>query len=151
MIVGIGTDIVEVGRIQKLRPAAVARLLTPQEAEYCSRFKNHQERTAGRFAAKEAILKALGTGLSSGIAWQQIEILPDASGAPQATLTGAALQRMSRLGATRCHVSISHQKKYAVAVALMERMPNSSGTYADSQPEKSGIAKRKRSQRAAKT
>jgi holo-[acyl-carrier protein] synthase len=119
MIAGIGTDIVAVGRITKLRPAAIARLLTPRETEYCRRFKNRQERTAGRFAAKEAILKALGTGLSSGITWHHIEILPDISGAPQATLTGAALERMSRLGATHCHVSISHQKKYAVAFAVI--------------------------------
>jgi holo-[acyl-carrier protein] synthase len=120
MVIGIGTDIAHIERIKKLTPEAVARLLTAPEAEYCARFQAKEERIAGRFAAKEAILKALGTGWSQGLGWGQIEILPDAAGAPVATLTGAALARLIGLGATRCLVSISHQGEYAVAFAIIE-------------------------------
>jgi holo-[acyl-carrier protein] synthase len=120
MVIGIGTDICHIERIRKLSPDAVARLLTPPEAEYCSRYADREERIAGRFAAKEAILKALGTGWSQGLGWGQIEILPAASGAPEATLIGPAREKLITLGATRCLVSISHQGEYAVAFAIIE-------------------------------
>lgn len=120
MVVGIGTDISHIERIKKLSPEAVSKILTGPEEEYCNRYRARDERIAGRFAAKEAILKALGTGWSQGLGWGQIEILPDAAGAPIATLSGAALDRLHTLGATRCLVSISHQGEYAVAFAIIE-------------------------------
>ncbi len=120
MVKGIGTDITHIERIKKLSLEALDRILTDQEAAYCRRFQAAHERIAGRFAAKEAILKALGTGWSQGIGWRQIEILPDDLGAPIVTLSGQALERMALLGATRCHVSISHQGDYAVAFAVIE-------------------------------
>lgn len=120
MVIGIGTDIAHIERIKKLSPEAVSRILTGPEAEYCGGFQSREERIAGRFAAKEAILKALGTGWGQGLGWGQIEILPDASGSPIATLTGAALERLRSLGATRCLVSISHQGEYAIAFAIIE-------------------------------
>lgn len=120
MVKGIGTDISHIERIKKLAPEAVSRILTEPEAEYCGRYPAPHERVAGRFAAKEAILKALGTGWSQGIGWRQIEILPDASGAPVASLSGKALERMLSMGATHCLVSISHQGDYAVAFAVLE-------------------------------
>ncbi|MBW8888619.1 MAG: holo-ACP synthase [Fibrobacteres bacterium] len=120
MVKGIGTDICHIERIKKLAPEAVARILTPSEAEYCGRYTSPHERIAGRFAAKEAILKALGTGWSGGLGWGQMEILPDTSGAPLVTLTGAAHAKLRELGATRCLVSISHQAEYAVAFAIIE-------------------------------
>jgi holo-[acyl-carrier protein] synthase len=120
MITGVGTDIVLVERIRKLRPSAVTRLLTPAEAAYCHRHAAADERIAGRFAAKEAILKSLGTGLGGGVTWRQMEILPDAAGAPRATFTGAVARRLRALGTTRCHLSISHQGGYAVAFAVIE-------------------------------
>ncbi len=120
MLKGIGTDITHIERIKKLSPEALRRILTDREAEYCNRFQPPHDRIAGRFAAKEAILKALGTGWSQGIGWQQIEILPDPAGAPQATLRGPALARMTSVGATHCRVSISHQGDYAVAFATLE-------------------------------
>jgi holo-[acyl-carrier protein] synthase len=123
MITGVGTDIVLVERIRKLRPAAVTRLLTPAERRYCRGYAASEERVAGRFAAKEAILKALGTGLSGGITWRQIEILPDAHGAPRAAFSGALAKRLRARGATRCHLSISHQGGYAVAFAVFETAP----------------------------
>jgi holo-[acyl-carrier protein] synthase len=120
MVIGIGTDICHIERIKKLAPGAVDRVLTPAEAGYCGRFASPHERIAGRFAAKEAILKALGTGWSGGLGWGQIEILPDPAGAPLVTLTGAARDRLASLGATRCLVSISHHGEYAVAFAIIE-------------------------------
>jgi holo-[acyl-carrier protein] synthase len=124
MIRGVGTDIVRVERIGKLRPAAVSRLLTPAEEKYCRAHADGDARVAGRFAAKEAILKALGTGLGSGIAWKQVEILPDEAGAPRASFSGTAARRMRALGATRCHLSISHDGAYAVAFAVIEGAEN---------------------------
>lgn len=120
MVIGIGTDICHIERIKNLAPEVVARILTPAEAGYCGRYASPHERIAGRFAAKEAILKALGTGWSRGLGWDQIEILPDASGAPLVTLTGASRDRLREMGATRCLVSISHQGEYAVAFAVIE-------------------------------
>lgn len=120
MVIGIGTDIVHLERIKKLSPEAVARILTDTEAEYCGKYATPHERIGGRFAAKEAILKALGTGWSQGLGWRQIEILPDASGAPVVTLTGMALEKFRTLGATRCQVSISHQVDYAVAFCILD-------------------------------
>src|SRR5471030_629212 len=101
MIVGVGTDIALIARIRKLRPAAVARLLTSKEKAYCNRYADAHMRVAGRFAAKEAILKAMGTGLAAGITWKQIEILPDSKGAPSVTFSGAAQRQLRILGATR--------------------------------------------------
>jgi holo-[acyl-carrier protein] synthase len=124
MITGVGTDIVQVERIGKMRSATaqrfMQRLLTPAEAAYCRSHADATERIAGRFAAKEAVLKALGTGLGGGVTWRQIEILPDAKGAPRATFKGAIAKRLRALGATRCHLSISHQGGYAVAFAVIE-------------------------------
>lgn len=120
MVIGIGTDICHIERIKKLVPEAVARILTPAEADYCRRYASPHERIAGRFAAKEAILKAMGTGWSEGLGWGQIEIMPGPSGAPSVALTGAAAEKLAALGATRCLVSISHQGEYAVAFAVIE-------------------------------
>ena len=113
-----------VERIGKLRPAALERLLTPAELVYCrghAASSGHvNERIAGRFAAKEAILKALGTGLGRGVRWHHIEILPDAHGAPRAHFSGAVAKRLDAQGATHCHLSISHQGGFAVAFAVLE-------------------------------
>jgi holo-[acyl-carrier protein] synthase len=118
MVIGIGTDIVSVDRIRTLSPAAVERVLTPEEAEYCRRQQDPAERIAGRFAAKEAVLKALGTGWAQGLGWQQLKILPNEYGAPVVTLTGAAERRLREIGATHCLVSISHESAFAVAFAM---------------------------------
>jgi holo-[acyl-carrier protein] synthase len=120
MIVGIGTDIVSVERIRKLRDAAVSRVLTGAEEAYCRRHADPAERIAGRFAAKEAILKAFGTGLAKGMSWRQIEILPDEKGAPIVSFSGKAASQMRTLGANRCHLSISHDGGRAVAFVLLE-------------------------------
>ncbi len=120
MIIGIGTDITHIERIKKLSPEAVDRILTEAEKEYCFRFANPHERIAGRFAAKEAILKAFGTGWSQGLGWNQIEIMPDANGAPKVTFSGLAFEKYQTLGASHCQISISHQGEYAIAFAILE-------------------------------
>ena len=98
----------------------MARLLTPAERAYCASHADAAERVAGRFAAKEAVLKALGTGLAEGASWKHLEILPDAAGAPRVTFRGAVARNLRARGATRCHISISHQGEYAVAFAVLE-------------------------------
>ena len=121
MIIGIGIDQVLIERIQKVSPKVLERFCTPAEREYCERFgEGRYERYAGRFAAKEAISKALGTGLSQGIGWQDMEILPTPSGAPEAHLHNAALLRADRLGAKRILISITHDRVTASAMALLE-------------------------------
>lgn len=98
----------------------MARLLTPAERAYCAAHADPAERIAGRFAAKEAVLKALGTGLAGGASWKHVEILPDAAGAPRVTFHGAVARTLRARGATHCHISISHQGDYAVAFAILE-------------------------------
>lgn len=126
---GIGTDIVQVERIRKLRPAAISRLLTEAEENYCRAHADPFERIAGRFAAKEAILKAFGTGLAKGFSWKHMEILPDANGAPRVSFSGrmaSHLKTWGEQGTTHCHLSISHDHDAAVAFVLLECRENDS-------------------------
>ena len=114
MIVGVGTDIIEVSRIKRAlehRDGFAERVFTPAEREYCLSGGNHIQRFAGRFAAKEAVAKSLGTSL----AWRDVEILPGESGEPLVKMRGrAALLADGR----RIVVSISHCRSYAVAHAV---------------------------------
>ncbi len=120
MVKGIGSDIVSVERVRRLDAGVLRRILTEKEQKYCAGYNPPHERVAGRFAAKEAVMKALGTGWATGVGFTQIEILPDAAGAPQVQLTGRALEVLANLGATRCLVTIAHEREYAVAFALLE-------------------------------
>lgn len=121
MIKGIGIDQVLIDRIRTVSPRLFERICTPAERAYCEKFgEGRFERYAGRFAAKEAVSKALGTGIAAGIQWTDIEILPLPSGAPEAVLHNAAAERMKALGANRVHVSITHDKVTASAVGILE-------------------------------
>ncbi len=121
MIKGIGIDQVQIDRIRTVSPRLFERICTPAERAYCEKFgEGKYERYAGRFAAKEAVSKALGTGIAAGIQWTDIEILPLPSGAPEAVLHNAAAERMKALGAKRVHVSITHDKVTASAVGILE-------------------------------
>ena len=124
MIRGIGIDIVEIDRVRALVEQnggrALERLLGEAERAALTEHANPGPHYAGRFAAKEAVMKALGTGWAQGVHWDQIEILNDDSGAPVAHLTGRAAERLREMGGTRLHVSISHSKHYAVAQAVVE-------------------------------
>jgi len=122
-IVGHGIDIVETSRIAQLLEQHEQRFLdrcfTPPEQEYCRRnHRRYHEGLAGRFAAKEAILKVLGTGWRGGIAWTDIEILPEPSGQPRVRLTGECQRIAQALGITRWCVSISHIETHATASAI---------------------------------
>ena len=112
MIVGLGIDIVEIERIRRAmqNPRFLERILTPAEREYCT----SAQRVAGRWAAKEAVAKAVGLQLS----WQDVEILPDETGEPRAKVDSRHLDP----GRMKLKVSISHERKNAVAVATLERI-----------------------------
>lgn len=124
MIVGIGVDLVEIHRVKRAieNPAFVQRIFSPAEQEYCnSRGRQKASSYAARFAAKEAVMKALGTGLSGGGSWQDIEVLPDDLGKPVMTLSGYFGQYADRLGVSRIFVSLSHAQEYATAQVLLWR------------------------------
>jgi len=124
LIVGLGVDIAEVRRIQaaiKRRGAPfLRRVFTPMEIEYCERFKNKFERYAGRFAAKEATMKALGTGWSRGVRWVDIEVVREVSGRPTIVLAGEAGKIADRLGVKRMSLSITHTEEQALAQVIFE-------------------------------
>lgn len=122
MIKGTGIDIIEISRIRKAlaNERFTERIFTPKERAYCSG-RNHQAAAsyAARFAAKEAIVKAFGTGMRSGT-WQDIEILPDDSGAPHAKLHGYFAYMATKHKIYHIYISLSHSKEYAVAQAVLE-------------------------------
>lgn len=124
MIVGLGLDIAEVDRIEAAirRHGApfLERLFTPAEVSYCERHKNRFERYAARFAAKEAAMKALGTGWSQGVRWRDIEVTREVTGKPTLRLTGAARQIAERMGAKNISVSITHSGNLALAQVIFE-------------------------------
>ena len=125
MISGIGIDIIEVGRIEKLMGRTddrfLRRLFTDREIAYCSQKRFKALHFAARFAAKEACLKAMGTGLSSGIAWKDVEILNDESGKPSVRLQGRARVLAEERGYGAVHVSLTHVKDIAAAVVVVEK------------------------------
>lgn len=124
MIVGIGVDIVEVERIARALRGSDAmekRVFTPREIEYCSGRRARFQHYAGRFAAKEAALKALGTGWSKGIRWRDVETLSSQGGKPRLLLHGRASEILADLGPCRTLVTITHSDNYAVAVVILER------------------------------
>lgn len=123
MILGIGVDIVEISRMRKAvaKEAFVKRVFTETEAAYCrSRGAGMAESFAGRFAAKEAVLKAFGTGLREG-RMVDIEIINDELGCPRLLLYGAFRDMAAAAGMQNAWLSISHAKEYAVAQCVLER------------------------------
>lgn len=119
MIKGLGSDIIAVARIDKAIGRNGHRFLTTifteQEISYCQQFHDATRHFSGRFAAKEAIVKAIGTGFRYGITWKDIEILNDSQGKPEVTLS----HRMRALvGPGECLLTISHCHEYATATAL---------------------------------
>src|SRR5256885_3287693 len=124
MIVGLGVDIAEVERIkaaiERRGEAFLRRVFTSAEREYCERFRNKFERYAGRFAAKEAAMKALGTGWRSGVRWQDLEIIRERSGRPTMALSGEAGKIAKRLGVKRIALSITHTETQALAQVIFE-------------------------------
>jgi len=124
MIVGLGVDIAEVdrvrGAIERQGERFLKRLYTAKERAYCEKFKNKYERYAGRFAVKEATMKALGTGWSRGVRWVDIEVVRQSGGRPTVTLRGEAAKVASSLGVERVMLSITHTSAQAFAQVIFE-------------------------------
>lgn len=122
MIVGLGTDIVETVRIGRMierhGELFLNRIYTPEEIRYCQRRKECYQHFAGRWAAKEAVMKTLGTGFIRGIAWQDIEVGTKKSGQPTVTVRGGAGEVAERLGIAEVLITISHCRQYATATAI---------------------------------
>jgi len=125
MIAGIGVDIVEVARIQALLDRYGERFLrrvyTEPETAYAMRGANKAERLAGRFAVKEAVMKALGTGKSQGILWRDVETVRGRFGKPEVRLHGQAVKWAKMRGSTAVHASITHDGGKALAFVILEK------------------------------
>lgn len=121
-ILGIGTDIIECLRIAKMierhGERFVSRVFTPLEIEYCATRRAATQHYAGRWAAKEAIMKALGTGWVRGVNWTDIEIRNEPGGKPSTAFRGALRDLVAALGVSDVLLSISHCRTHAVAYAM---------------------------------
>jgi len=124
MIVGSGIDMAEIGRIQqsveRYGQRFLDRIYTAAEQAYCLRKRKAAESFAARFAAKEAGAKALGTVISYGVNWLEIEVGREPSGRPTLLFHGRAAQMAARLGATRAALSITHTNELAMASVVLE-------------------------------
>lgn len=124
MIRGLGVDLVEVSRmaglLERRGDRALERLFTGAERRGGAEHPCPEEYFAARFAAKEAFLKALGTGKTAGVRWREMEVRQDDGGDPRLEARGGARRRLDRLGASRAHLSLSHDGGQAVAVVVLE-------------------------------
>lgn len=125
MIVSIGIDLIEIKRVREaLRrtPRFRVRVFTESERAYCDSRGEPvaAQHYAARFAAKEAALKALGTGWSGGISWQDVEVVSQESGAPTLVMHARARELFTQSGATRAHLSLSHTSEHAIAQVIFE-------------------------------
>lgn len=124
MIVGIGIDLVEIARVERVlarHPArARARLFAPGEVDYCESASLPAQSYAARFAVKEAFFKAVGSGWGRGIAWNEVEVVGVQGRAPSLRLHGAAFARAAELGVRQTHLSITHSAGSALAFIVLE-------------------------------
>jgi len=122
-VIGIGTDIVEINRIASMSAPVLNRLalrvLTDTEYEYYTSLKQPERFLAKRWAGKEALSKALGTGIAQGVSFKHIEIQSLASGQPSLLLTEKALEFAQALGATKWHITLSDEVNYATAFVVL--------------------------------
>ncbi|MCA9015484.1 MAG: holo-ACP synthase [Planctomycetaceae bacterium] len=128
MIVGLGTDIVEISRIDQMierhGETFLTRVFTENENEYCGSKKNKAQHYAGRWAAKEAVMKTLGTGFSKGVGFKDIEVCTRKSGQPYCVLHDGAAEVAQRIGIDEVLITISHCRTYATATAIaFQRAP----------------------------
>jgi holo-[acyl-carrier protein] synthase len=121
MIVGIGIDLVKISRIDKAgnHGGFLERVFTEREREYCSKQKFSAQHYAGRFAAKEALLKAIGTGWSAGVKWTDMEVLHGEGGGPIVNVSGRVKDLMDLKGVKQIFLSYSHDEGYAVAQVVL--------------------------------
>ncbi len=124
MIIGIGIDIIDIPRVKKIAEEFgedfVSKIFADNEIAYCKAKKTPEINLAARFAAKEAFLKALGTGLRGGIDWKDIQIVNDDLGNPFICLEGNAKKLAAKRGIVTTHLSISHTSEYATAMVVLE-------------------------------
>jgi holo-[acyl-carrier protein] synthase len=125
MIIGVGVDILEIRRLRRALERTgerfTRRVYTTLEREYCHRHRDPAPSLAARFAAKEALFKALGTGWARGVSWQDVEV-QRAPGSPPALRLGGKAGEVARLlGVSSIHLSISHSEDYAAAVVVLEK------------------------------
>jgi holo-[acyl-carrier protein] synthase len=125
MILGLGLDIIETARLERALSRHggrfEARVYTPTEVRVCSSRADRVQALAARFAAKEACLKALGTGWSGGLTFRQVEVRTGSGGRPEIHLTEDAAARARELGVRAIHVSLTHQPGAAAAVVVLEK------------------------------
>ncbi len=124
MIIGVGVDIVDVDRVRRAverhGERFLRRVYSSEEVKYCRESRHSDQRFATRFAAKEAVLKALGIGWQGGTSFTDIEVSRDARGAPSVTLYGQSRKISRDLGVCRIHISLSHTETHAMAYAVAE-------------------------------
>ena len=124
MIVGTGIDITEVPRVaavmERFGERFLKRVYTNREIAYCQSKKNAVERFAARFAAKEAAMKAIGTGLRQGVTWHDVEVGREPGGRPTIIFTGRAEEFAKKLGVIRTALSLTHTKDTAMAQVILE-------------------------------
>lgn len=128
MILGVGTDLVEIARVRKALAQSsgerfIERILTPRERELALIRKGRMaEFVAGRFAAKEAVVKAIGCGIGKQIGFQDVEVLPDSQGKPLCVIAEAAMQRAGFRNEVKIHLSITHTESLASAYVIVEKV-----------------------------
>lgn len=124
MIVGVGVDMVGIERVwgvlERKGERAYARFFTAAERERCGRSRHPPESFAARFAAKEAFYKAMGTGVGTGGAWTEVEVVSAESGAPSIRLSGRAAEMAEARGVRRIHLSLTHGDRDAIAFVVLE-------------------------------
>ncbi|HXV13610.1 MAG TPA: holo-ACP synthase [Candidatus Krumholzibacteria bacterium] len=124
MIRGLGIDSIELARVARVHAEYGARflerILTPAERDYVARWADPVPRIAGRFAVKEACMKALGTGWGAGVRWRDIEVVRHPSGKPEIQLHGRAKEICAALGGAVVHCTITHTDDHAMAVVVIE-------------------------------
>jgi holo-[acyl-carrier protein] synthase len=124
MVLGLGTDLIEIERIQqsldRFGERFTRKVFTEGEIAYCERKKHAAESFASRFAAKEATAKALGTGISRGIQWKEIEVRREPGERPTLHLSGRAAERAAMMGVRNLQLSLTHSRDVAMAVVVAE-------------------------------
>lgn len=121
---GIGVDVVQVermkGALERFRERMERRLFTEEELAYCRSFSDPLPHLAARFAAKEAASKALGTGMSQGVGWRELEVIQPGGRQPRLEFHGRAREIFEALGCTAAHVSLTHDGGVAIATVVLE-------------------------------
>ena len=130
MIIGVGMDLVEVARVaracDRFGERFLQRVFSEEEIRYCQSFADPNPHLAARFAAKEAVSKAFGTGIGSHLGWQDIEVRRRESGQPYAVLHGKGARLLEEMGGKVVHLSLTHTESHAAAVAVIEGVSGSS-------------------------